>query len=231
MLFTLLIALAGFAGSAEASPKIEFSSSCAPYKRMLTRRIEAASARLKDCLSFAYVRPDIAERMLKVLDAPYTAARLRCDEPPRSTWCAAAGWGEIWMSPSKMLDAGSFCHNDIESYFIHEVAHLAGLRMSAGHNEEGDNGLADEVYSLTNYCLRPARMWLGRAYRTADVVPPESLWCVREYQELTPETLVDPFWEAYKPSILRGKEPCTHDAIEQARKQPQPIAPRGRKGS
>ena len=80
--------------------------------------------------------------------------------------------------------------------------------MSPDHNEEGEVGEPDEIYSLQSYCFRPARMWLFRATRTEDVVDEARLSCVRSYQEYTPSTLRDPFWDEYRPRMDRGQDPC-----------------------
>jgi hypothetical protein len=205
----LVLALASVSAPAaeppyRIAPRVWFTPSCEPYRAGLEPRFRAAVQRLQDCLNRAYVRPDIAARMVAALETS-PGVRLRCEEPPRSTWCAAAGIGEIWLSPSRLILPGSFCHPDLEAMFIHEVAHVAHLDVGPGHNERGETGLPDEVCSLQNYCMRPARMWLQRARRTADVVEPSRVDCMRRYQELTPSTLKDPFWDEY-----RGRrDPCS----------------------
>ncbi|MBI5289680.1 MAG: class I SAM-dependent methyltransferase, partial [Chloroflexi bacterium] len=42
-------------------------------------------------------------------------------------WCAAAGYSQLYLSPSRMLAPGSFCNPEIGTYFIHERAHVAGF--------------------------------------------------------------------------------------------------------
>ena len=186
---------------------VEYASNCRPYRRMLEQKFRSAAARLQNCLNYGFVREDIADRMVTVInqDPPM---RVRCEEPPRSNWCAAAGMGDIWFSPSKTLRPGSFCHDRIESFFVHEAAHIANLEVAPGHNENGETGQPDEVYSLTSYCMFPARMWIQRARRTRDVVQPSKLSCMRRYQEMTPSTLRDPFWGEYSAGMNRGESPC-----------------------
>jgi hypothetical protein len=187
--------------------RVQYDESCAPYRPMLDQTIDNAVSRFQDCLNYAFVKEDIAKRMVAVLESNY-AVRLYCNEPPRSNWCAAGGLGQVILSPSRVLAKGSFCHADLGGLFIHEMAHVANLKPSAEHNEMGETGELDEVYSLQNYCMRPARNWLMRARRTVDVVDAERLSCVRDYQEYTPSTLRDPFWGEYRGRMDRGVDPC-----------------------
>jgi hypothetical protein len=112
------------------------------------------------------------------------------------------------------------------AYFIHEAAHLANLIASPDHNELGETGEVDEVYSLQNYCMRPARMWLMRSRRTVDVVDPGRVSCMRDYQEFTPSTLRDPFWGEYKNRMDRGEDPCPPSLDPTLVEKPKP----GRRG-
>jgi hypothetical protein len=204
------------------SPKFTYDSSCKDFRSMLEKKIASAVARLQDCLNYAFVRKDIAVRMKSTLESELPV-RIYCLEPPRSIWCAAGGLGQVWFSPSRMLPVDSFCHFDIESRIIHEVAHAANLQYSADHNEQGDTMTdRDEVFSLTNYCMRNARMWLGRARRTADVVEPSRLECMRTYQERTPSTLDDPFWGPYVKMFDEGRDPCTSEGMYESAATPAP---------
>jgi hypothetical protein len=190
------------------APRIIYGQSCAPYQAMLEKRLAGATARLQDCFDYAFVRPDIVERMSAWM-SPQSEIQVECEQLPQANWCAAATLGgQILLSPTMMLTPGSICYPDMEMMFVHEVGHLADLRMSPNHNEDGDTGDFDEVYSIQNYCMRPARNWLHRDTRTSDVVAPERVDCMRAYQEFTPETLQDPFWGAYQSTMKAGTDPC-----------------------
>ena len=190
-------------------PQFTFSESCGSYQRLLNRKIRSAVNRLKDCLNYAFVKEDIAQRMIRVLEMS-PPIHVRCDQPPNRSWCGAAGLGEVWLAPRCLLRPGGLHYEDFEAFFIHEVVHIARLEMGPGHNEtgEGRGTDPDEVYSLMNYCMRPARMWISRARRTRDVVQPAKLSCMRAYQEMTPSTLLDPFWGEFKARVDRNQNPC-----------------------
>ena len=175
---------------------------------MIESRMHAAVSRLEECFNYAFVREDIAKRMANVLSPNALGIRVHCQEPPQSNWCAAAGYGDIYLSPSRMLRPSGICYPDMGPMVIHELSHVAGLKMSSAHNEIGETNQLDEVYGLQNYCFRPARMWIKRAIHTADVVDPSHVSCVREYQEFTPSTDRDPFWGEYRSRIDKGQDPC-----------------------
>lgn len=218
----------------ELRPRVELAANCAPYKALLEGEIAKAMNRFESCLNFAFVREDLARRMAMAINEYRLPISVRCQEPPRSNWCAAGGYGQVWLSPSKMLEPGSFCHDNIGSFFIHELGHVANLKISPDHNESGDTGRPDEVYSLQNYCMRSARTWTTRAYRTADVVDPAKLECMRDYQELTPSTFQEIFWDAYRDRMTQGYDPCDPAQkalnVKRAEEASRP-RPKGRKGS
>ncbi|MCC7441410.1 MAG: hypothetical protein IT285_07245 [Bdellovibrionales bacterium] len=196
-----------YPGTIRIQEKIHMMSNCAPWRDQLRATITAAVDRFEACLNYGHVRPELAERMVRALSEG-DGIMIKCQEPPSSHWCAAGGFGDVWFSPSRALNASGICHPEIGSFFIHEVAHSAGLSTASGHNEQGESTERDEVYSLQRYCMNTSRMWIGRARRTGDVVASDRLACVRAYQELTPSTLEDPFWLAMRRKAQRGQDPC-----------------------
>jgi hypothetical protein len=196
-----------YPGTYRIDEKVHIASSCNPWREMLQRRITAAVDRLQNCLNYGFVRPALAEAVIRALTEG-DGVLVLCQEPPNPHWCAAGGVGEVWFSPTKALQSAGICYPDIEGFFVHEVAHSANLRTAPTHNESGESTEYDEVYSLQRYCTTRARMWIGRAHRTGDVVDSDHLACVRAYQELTPSTDEDPFWLAMARKAKGGHDPC-----------------------
>lgn len=188
-------------------PTYRIDPECRPWMNLIQTKLAQAVSRFEDCLNYAHVRRDLADRMVAELTAP-EGLEIQCREPPQSSWCAAGGVGLVRFSPTRALREGSICHRDIGSMFIHEVGHNANLDTSLSHNHAGEGADFDEIYSLQRYCMDNARMWLGRARRTEDVVEPSRLSCVRHYQELTPTTMQDPFWIPMKVAADRGGDSC-----------------------